>query len=301
MKQGESSELVSIIIPTLNRSKEIISCVDSVLMSDYKNIEIIVVDNNSEDNTVLKIKEKYRYNDRVILIESKKNLGAGGGRNKGAEEANGEYLLFVDSDNIIDKKMISYLIDFFKKNKNCGMVGPLMLIKNNSDTIWLYFADINMWTSQAKYKGTGEKNQGQYKEVEEVGHLPNCFMVRKDDFNKIGGFNEKYVVVYEEADLAEKIKNKFKKKIYLYSKAITYHDVNIFCDSLSFRSQSRAFLLARNRVYFIKKNSSFLQFLAFIFIFNPLIFLYYEFNLIKRGELEKAAAYFRGLISGLFM
>lgn len=288
----------------MNRAKDVLDCVNSVLNCDYKNIEIIVVDNASIDNTTIKIEENFSKDNRVNLIKSKINLGAGGGRNRGSEEAKGEYLLFVDSDNIIDKKMISYLVGFFESENNCGMVGPLMLFKGNPNIIWLYFADINMYSSQAKYKGTGEKDKGQCNEVIRVGHLPNCFMVKKEDFFKIDGFDEKYIIMYEEADLAEKIRKRLKKKIYLYTKAKTYHDVALSGadeKNFGFRSKERAFLTARNRIYFMKKNASFFQLLIFLLFCNPLIFIYYQFFLIKNKQYEKAWFYLKGSIKGLFM
>lgn len=294
---------VSVVIPTFNRASDVTDCLNSVLQSDYKSIEVIVVDNASSDDTVAKIEENFRGN--VKLIKAGVNLGAGGGRNRGAKGAVGDYLLFVDSDNVIDKKMIGELVSFFDNHDECGMVGPLMLYKKDSSIIWLYYADINMFTSQAKYRGTGEKDKKQYNEIIEVGHLPNCFMVRRNDFEKMGGFDEKYIVMYEEAELAEKIKKILKKKIYLCSKAITLHNVELPSEhddkvNFGFVSAQRAYLTGRNRVYFMRKNASLLQFLSFFFIFNPLILLYYEFTLIKRREFKKAIAYFKGNIDGFF-
>ena len=295
---------VSIIIPTMNRMDDVTSCVKSVLGSTYKNFEIIVIDNASKDDTAEKLKKLSSKENRIKIIESDVNLGAAGGRNKGASYAKGEYLLFVDCDNVIDKRMISHLVKFLETKEDCGMVGPLMLIKKKPKIIWIYFADINMYSSQAKYKGTGEKDEGQYDEVIKVGHLPNCFMIKKEDFFKINGFDEKYIIMFEEADLAEKIKKKLKKNIYLYTKAKTYHNIDLPKTnekSFGFRSKERAFLTARNRIYFMKKNTTMIQWLTFFFIFNPLIFFFYIFNLIKNNETKKAIEYIKGSAKGLLM
>ncbi len=306
-KDIENQPIVSVIIPTLNRSEETMLCVASVLESSYKNLEIIVVDNNSEDNTVSSLKNKFRREESFQIIESKKNLGAGGGRNLGAKHASGELLLFLDSDNIVEKSMVERLSLFISENKECGMVGPLMLYQKNPKMIWLSFADIDMFTSQAKYKGTG-KNIRSIKSADpiRVGHLPNCFMVRKDDFKAAGGFDEKYLVMFEEADIAEKIKNKLGKSIILLPKAITFHDVPLPVkkgrdEYLGFRSDKRVFLTARNRIYFMRKNANFLQFLIFLLIFNPLNIIYYVLKFIQMKKFRRAMIYFRGNLAGFVL
>ncbi len=293
---------VSVVIPTMNRADDVINCIKSVLASTYKNIEIIVVDNASSDNTTAQIERIFSKNNKIKLIKSAINLGAAGGRNRGAKEATGDYLLFVDSDNVVDKEMIGELVRFFNNHEKCGMVGPLMLYKRDPKIIWLYFADINMFTSQAKYKGTGERDRKQYSKVIEVGHLPNCFMVKKDDFIRVSGFDSKYIIMYEEADLAERIKRELNKKIYLYSAARTFHNVELIRNKKKngflFSSERRAYLTGRNRVYFMRRNASLLQLLSFFFVFNPLILLYYEINLLKSGQIKQAWAYLYGNIKG---
>lgn len=299
-----TSKLISIIIPTCNRRDDVLLCVESILSSSYKNIEVIVVDNASNDNTDIAIEKKYAGNRKVKLVKSKTNLGAGGGRNLGVKKASGDYLLFVDSDNIVDRKMVEVLSRFFNEKPDCGMVGPLMLYKADPKKIWMYSADINMFTSQAIYKGAGEKNAKQYDRAIEVGHLPNCFMTNTKVFKKTGGFEEKYQVVYEEADLAEKIK-KTGKKIYVYTEAVTQHNVplpGVGKDrDLGFRTKERAFLLARNRIYFMKRNAKPLQLIVFFLLFNPLFLIYYESQLILKRDYVKAWFYLKGVVAGLVM
>jgi hypothetical protein len=311
VRNMKSKRLVSVVIPTMNRADEVVECVKSVMESDYKNFEVIVVDNASVDDTILRVKKIAAKNRKVKLVESKVNLGAGGGRNLGAKRAEGEYLLFVDSDNVVDKKMIGYLVDFMENvggssTQLKGMVGPLTLMKGNPKLITQYFADINMWTSQAVLRGCGDMDNKQYDEVIKVGHLPNCFMLLRGDFEKVRGFEEKYVIVYEEADLAEKIKRDLNKNIYVYTNAITYHgeilpDQRNEKNFLGFRTKERAFLIARNRILFMKRNTTLLQKLVFFGLFNWLILFYYEFNLIKKQQWDKAWGYFNGFVQGFFL
>ena len=98
-----------------NREKYIGEAIESVIAQTYKNIELIIVDDCSNDNTV-KIIEKYSFLDtRVFLYTNEVNLGDYPNRNKAASLANGEFLVFVDSDDTIEKNAIEYLLHSFQK------------------------------------------------------------------------------------------------------------------------------------------------------------------------------------------
>jgi glycosyltransferase involved in cell wall biosynthesis len=102
---------VSIIIPAHNEERHIKKCLESLLTQDYQDVEIIIVDNGSSDNTP-KIVEKYveRFRDKVRLLRMDRNLGPGGGRNLGASNASGEILVFVDADMVFPPNYITKLV-----------------------------------------------------------------------------------------------------------------------------------------------------------------------------------------------
>lgn len=106
-------EKVSVIIPMYNSSKYIVECVNSVINQTYKNLEIILVDDKSNDSTLKKvnrIKDK-----RIKIIKLKKNVGAAEARNKGIEASTGDYICFLDSDDYwkLDKveKQVKFIRD----------------------------------------------------------------------------------------------------------------------------------------------------------------------------------------------
>lgn len=107
--------MISVIIPTHNRGYIIKKSIDSVLSQTYKNIELIVVDDNSTDNTEQIIKE---INDsRLIYIKLNKNVGANAARNIGIKKAKGEFIAFQDSDDEwIDSKLEIQLKELKEKN-----------------------------------------------------------------------------------------------------------------------------------------------------------------------------------------
>ncbi len=102
--------LISIIIPAYNIENYIAKCLDSLLNQTYKNIEIIVIDDGSSDNTG-KIVDNYAYKYEYIKVIHKKNAGVSAARNTGIEVANGDYIGFVDADDTVDEEMFEVLIE----------------------------------------------------------------------------------------------------------------------------------------------------------------------------------------------
>ncbi len=103
---------VSVIIPVHNSEKYILECLNSVINQTYKNLEIIVIDDKSTDNSIniiKSIKDK-----RIKLIELEKNSGAAIARNKGIEISTGDYICFLDSDDYWKLKKIEKQVKFIK-------------------------------------------------------------------------------------------------------------------------------------------------------------------------------------------
>lgn len=96
--------LISIIIPVYNREDKIGRCLDSILAQTFHDLEILIVDDGSTDQT-LAVCESYMEKDQRIQLFQIEHRGVSAARNKGIEEANGRYLLFVDSDDCIDAEM----------------------------------------------------------------------------------------------------------------------------------------------------------------------------------------------------
>jgi len=106
---------VSVIIPVYNSEKVLNQCIDSVCNQTLSDIEIICVDDGSEDNS-LKILKEYEKKDSRVNVLSQKNRGAGVARNKGIDVANGEYIAFVDSDDWIEDNALEKLYNNIKSN-----------------------------------------------------------------------------------------------------------------------------------------------------------------------------------------
>ena len=113
---------VSVVIPVYNVEKYLVQCLDSVVAQDYKDIEVILVDDGSTDSSGL-ICDEYAKKYQFIDVIHKKNGGLGYARNTGIERAKGDYITFIDSDDIVGKQMITNLINQIDRNGADTVVG----------------------------------------------------------------------------------------------------------------------------------------------------------------------------------
>lgn len=111
---------VSIIIPIYNAEKNIKACIDSILIQTYNNLEIICVNDGSSDKSQ-DILEKYKSDDKRIKVINKKNTGVSDTRNIGIEKSSGDYIMFIDADDYIEKNYIESMISVVEKY-NCEEV-----------------------------------------------------------------------------------------------------------------------------------------------------------------------------------
>lgn len=106
--------LVSIIIPIYNVEKYLEKCIKSIINQTYRNLEIILINDGSTDESA-KICEAYKELDNRIIFINKKNGGAASAKNEGLKVAKGDYITFVDSDDFVELDMIEYMVNTIKK------------------------------------------------------------------------------------------------------------------------------------------------------------------------------------------
>ena len=111
---------ISIIIPIYNVEKYLPACVESILQQTYKNLEVILVDDGSPDRCPAICDELAQKDDRIRVIHQK-NKGLSGARNTGIDNAQGDYLIFVDSDDTVEQTLVEELYTYAEK-WNCAIV-----------------------------------------------------------------------------------------------------------------------------------------------------------------------------------
>ena len=116
--ENNMCELVSIIIPTYNVQEYVFRAIESSLTQTYKNIEVVIVDDGSSDNTIEVIK-KYQSCDKRIVAAFQENSGVSSARNRGLSLARGEYAIFLDSDDWLEDDAVDYMMSLKNKYHDC--------------------------------------------------------------------------------------------------------------------------------------------------------------------------------------
>lgn len=142
---------ISCIVPVYNTAKYLDKCIESILKQSYKNIELILVDDGSVDDS-RSICDEYKLKDERVKVFHQPNSGVSVARNVGIREASGEYICFVDSDDYIENDYFSLAIKYIEKynpdllinnhvkdNEKVNAKKSVVLELNNEEAIWEMF------------------------------------------------------------------------------------------------------------------------------------------------------------------
>lgn len=183
--------------------------------------ELIVFDNNSRDNTVASVKTLFQ---EVSIIVSGKNIGFAAANNSASKNARGEFLLFANPDIIIDTGAVRVLMDALIGRPDAGAVTARMRNKDGSfQATCRNFPSLkNIFFSRGSFiselpvskskSGSIIYTLGDFENIAEVpASSATCLMMRKDFFDEIGGFDERFFLFMEDTDLCGRINQKGKK------------------------------------------------------------------------------------------
>ena len=226
---------LSIIIVNYN----VVHFLDQCLCSTYKAIkevesaEIFVVDNNSVDDSVAMVKQKY---PNVILIENKDNTGFAKANNQAIKQSSGEFVLLLNPDTVVEEMTFAKCVTFMEQHKDCGGLG-LKMIDGNGKLLpeskrgfpspWVSFCKlsglIKLFPTSKKYAGYYLGHLS-YEQTNEVEVLAGAYMMlRRECLNKIGLLDEDYFMYGEDIDLSYRITQSGYKNYYLHDARIIHY------------------------------------------------------------------------------
>jgi len=265
-----NNPLISIVILNYNAGDLLIDCVDSIQKSNYKNYEIIVVDNISKDKSHKKCKEKF---PNIKLIENSENLGYCEGNNVGLRVTNGEFVVILNPDTIVDPSWLSELLQAYRKNGD-GIYQPKFLATTDHSML-LSTGNMIQIFGFGYSRSKGDLDKGQYEKFEKINFASGtCIFTSKKIIEKIGLFESFLFAFHDDFELCWRGALIGINSFYVPS-AIVYHPV----EGYSFRWSPLKFkLLERNRKYCLLtlySRSTFFKMIPGLILIDIAVFFFY--------------------------
>ena len=191
---------VTAIIVNWNDKDVIIECIKSLLDQNRNEIDIIISDNGSKDDSIEFIRKHF---PSIKIIENRENLGFGSAVNRGLGLAKGDYLLFLNSDLKLHSKCVGELAKVLESEPNVGGAIPKILHIDKQNTINSLGVLIN-YTGIAYPNYLGQKDPGYQEPFESA--CGGIFMLRREVYETVGGFDEDLFLYHEDHDLSWRIR-----------------------------------------------------------------------------------------------
>jgi glycosyltransferase involved in cell wall biosynthesis len=277
---ADSGQLVSVIIPTYNSADYLPAAIESALAQTYSYKEIIVIDDGSTDNTRFAVQP---FKDKIVYIQ-KENQGPASARNSGIMNSKGEFIAFLDADDIWLPGKIKAQVEFFRQNPDFSLVHTNTWIMENGDTCYPTFVSLKPPSGNA------------FNTLFLSNHISTLtVMLKRDCLEGLNGFDEnKALIGLEDYDLWLRIALKHKIG-YLDEILSVYriHDANISDESKLI--QSNLFLIEK-----LEKSFEHAEVDHQNLILSKKKNIYYRWacNLMERGVYDEAQKKFIFSING---
>lgn len=277
---------VGVILVNYNGKNYNEECIDSILKSTYKNLEVIVIDNASSDDSVELLKKRYMNN--ITVVETGLNLGFSGGNNVGiklALEKKCDFILLLNNDTVIEEKMIEIMVETSVNNQYC-VISPKIYYYDNKEVIWSAGADMIWKKGIPAQRGMNEVDKGQY-DIECNVEIATgcCLLIHKNIIKEVGLLPDDYFLYYEDTDYTTNIVRRGYKLLYLPS-ARMYHKVS--ASTGGEESFNYIYYNTRNRLLFNKKYNSKNKLTYTLYFYLTRLLKIIKWLFVKRVDLIKA-------------
>lgn len=266
------SKMIKVFISIINYNSlsETKACLASLQKVDQKGIALstIVIDNGSSESCDLSEKE---YKEICLtVIKNEANTGFSGGHNRAIQYAlshDAEYVVILNNDTIVQKNFLKHLLEPFEKDGNVGVTVPKIYFVKGSEfhkdwyaekergkVLWYAGADMD-WANVLEYhKGVDEVDRGQFDTQEKTAFATGCCMcVKIEVFLRVGMFDEKYFLYYEDSDLSMRVKRAGFSIVYVPQAVIWHKNASSTGGS---GSALQDYYTTRNRLVFGMKYAS---------------------------------------------
>ncbi|OGU10783.1 MAG: hypothetical protein A2075_06425 [Geobacteraceae bacterium GWC2_58_44] len=197
--------MVTIIVLNWNGSSHTVSCLTALAKTTYPNYNIVVVDNGSSDDSVVRIRSSF---PDIRIVETGRNLGYAGGNNVGIRHAlahGADYVWILNNDTVVVTECLQRMVVAAESDKSIGMVGSKIYYLDAPQTIWYAGGTVDLKLGCTWHIGKDEPDHGNHDAPGETEFITGCsVLVRRQLVEAIGLMDENYFLYFEDVDWSMK-------------------------------------------------------------------------------------------------
>ena len=255
-------------------------------------MEVIVIDNASQEDEATAIQQKY---PQIKVIKSKKNLGFAGGNNLGIKEAKGRYIYLVNNDTIFKDFNTQALIDRLESSSKIGVVCPkIRFAWGNNPIQFTGYTPLSNVTIRNKSIGFGEEDHGQYDIPHSTPYAHGAaMMLKREVIDKVGMMPECFFLYYEELDWSMMI-TRAGYEIWYEPACTIYHKES---QATGQNSPLRTYYITKNRLLLVKRNwAGFLKYISYCYLIG-IVAIRDMIKYSMKGRLDLTKAVCQGVLT----
>jgi GT2 family glycosyltransferase len=287
---------LAVILVNFKRPEDTIECVQSLRRSTYTDFEIIIVDNNSADDSIERL--RLHCPDATLIVNAS-NRGFAEGNNTGIREAlarRATYILLLNNDTVIDPDALRVLTLTMKDQRQPGIAGAKIYYFDRPLTLWFAGGYFNPHSTFGGHYGFDEEDRGQYDTPRTCDYITGCCLLfRADLVHRIGLLERSYFAYMEDAEFCIRARRAGYPILYQPAAKI-YHKVS---RTSSWDSPTYIYFVLRNKIIFLRRNAALIQWLPHL---PHLVYFYirqFVRLIFKWRDLPGARAAWLGLRDGL--
>lgn len=284
--------MISIVMPTFNGMAHLRKCLPSIYKLKYPSYEIVLIDNNSTDETVAYVSKKY---PKIKLIKAKENFGYAKGNDIAYHKAKGEYIVFLSNDTVVQKDFLNQIVEIFRTDPSVGCIQSKLRLMDEPkilDSVSAYFTN----TGFLYHYGFLKRDSAKYRKIIDIFSAKGaCMSFRRSVLKAITVegelFDSRYFAYYEESDLCHRTWLAGYRIVYAPA-SIVYHKMG--GTSTGFVNSYIQFHSFKNRINSLIKNLEPGN-LALILPVHLVICMCVAFAYLLRGNVGMFSAIFKAM------
>jgi hypothetical protein len=292
-KRKKSNPLVYTIVLNYNNYFDTIKTLESVLSLEYDSNYLLLIENSSDKQVIQKIQSLF---PDLYIIENNKNLGYAGGNNVGIQyclSQDAEYIFLLNNDVILEADALTTCVSAMESLPDCAACQPLIASFDRKDIIWSAGTQFFLGYPRLFLKGKMVDKDGI--KTSPFGLVGCAILFRASALRQIGIFDESLFLLHEETDWCIRAKKK-NYSLSIISNAVVFHKIST---TLHLFSKAYLYYIGRNWLLVGKKNFNWLFYFYVIATEFIVRFPYYQYCLVKTGQIALIKYYLRGILDGM--